>query len=682
MLRRKIIMVKRRILTYTRQLNPYLSLESQKSPDGTKSTTHIDMNASFTLFNQSFDSFGENNFFNVDATLHTADSFGMSRTPSGGGQTSAEDTPPTLQPNLSSGGLQVNLSSTMLGPSPSGQLTIGYSPVNSFGGNPAASPKRSSSGSMMVLGGPEHRSSSPTQVLGMYRSYSGSRGPPPPRMEEPPFRMAGGSFGGHAYRPPPPPGYDPYSRPPPPHIPPPHDAPSERMPPFYIFLRRHRGAFSACNFLLPGLKAALLEAPNNEDSYVPQQPYEAPTPQDIEIARRRVESSVCAFGGNHGENSSSSATPKEKSEASIFRESEGGTSTSPSEESATVTPSSSVASPPRNYSRAKAKYEEVLPGRYYENESRLSWEFEENPPVDISDEESADKDGENGSGPNAKRSDKDKYDTSKPTEGDKRSAPSPQPKMKYRCKLCGQPKQNHTCPYQQSLARSIGIMVYPAVNAFTAAEPGTIAPPLSEMNNFIDVKDPSMMGPGETPQPRPTPDRSARLGPTSTMASPKQVSPDSMRSSPSPAATPKIQNRRNDKEKRGTKRSHGTMNVTSAEDQGDLLFVESMELKPQQFITVSPTTTLSSPDAFTYSTLPLPYAQRKRLSDNLFSLSNEVPHLTDECAVVLREAREKDMWDLAVAELITQVLVVTRCAEGDHRFEGLAQYLLTLGICC
>lgn len=638
------------------------------------------MNASFTLFNQSFDSFGEN-YFNVDSTLHTADSFGMSRPPSSGEQP-AEEAAPSLQPNLSNNGLQVNLSNAMLGPSPSGQLTIGYSPVNSFGGNIAASPKRSGSGSMMVLGVPEHRSNSPTEVLGMYRSYSGSRGPPPPRMEEPPFRMAGGSFGGHGYRPPPPPGYDPYGRPPPPHIPAPHEARSERMPTFYVFLRQHRGAFTACSFLLPGLKAALLEAPNNEENYVPQQPYENPTPHDVEIARRRVESSVSAFGGNHGETSTSSHTPKDKSDASsIFRESEEGAS--PSKDSATVTPSSSVASPPRSYSRAKAKYEEVLPGRYYENESRLSWEFEENPPVEVSDEESGEKDGENGSGANGKRADKDgKYDTGKPTEGDKRSAPSPQPKMKYRCKLCGQPKQNHTCPYQQSLARSIGVMVYPAVNAFTAAEPGTIAPPLSEMNNFIDVKDPSMMGPGETPQLRPTPERTTRLGQHSVLASPKQVSPDSMRSSPSPAATPKIQNRRNDKEKRGTKRSHGNMNGAANEDQGDLLFVESMELKPQQFITVSPTTALSAPDAFTYVTLPLPYAQRKRLSDNLFSLSNEVPHLTDECAVVLREAREKDMWDLAVAELITQVLVVTRCSEGDHRFEGLAQYLLTLGICC
>ena len=57
---------------------------------------------------------------------------------------------------------------------------------------------------------------------------------------------------------------------------------------------------------MPGLKAALLEAPNQDDAY--PQPYEPPSPQDVEIARRRVESSVCAFGGNHGESSGSAAT--------------------------------------------------------------------------------------------------------------------------------------------------------------------------------------------------------------------------------------------------------------------------------------------------------------------------------------------------------------------------------------
>ena len=630
----------------------------QRSPDGTKSTTHIDMNASFTLFNQSFDSFGDN-YFNVDSTLHAADSFGIPQSGSGGHPASAEEgKSPTL--------LQGSLSKEILGPTASGQFTLGYSPVNSFG----ASPRRSSSGSMMVLGGPEHRSSSPTQVLGMYRSYSGSRGPHQPRLEEVPYR------GGYGYRGgPPPPGYDPYVRGPPPQLPPPptHEglAGAGSMPPFYIFLRKCRGAFTACTFLLPGLKAALLEAPG--DDYATP-PHEIPSPHDIEIARRRVESSVCAFGGNHGEVGPSGASKKDKPDTtSIFRDGED--KNSPSKESATVTPSSSVASPPRNYSRAKARYEEQLAGRYYENESRLSWEFEENPPVEVNEDESAGRNGENGA--NGKSpTDKDDAEFCKPVNGEApRSAPSPQPKMKYRCKLCGQPKQNHTCPYQQSLARSIGVMVYPAVNAFTAAEPGIIAPSLADMNNFVDIKD-GLLG-SDTPQSRPTPERTTRPA----LASPKQVSPDSLRASPAPNGSPTLQVLSDEKEKRGTKRPHSAMN-SPTEDQGDLLFVESMELKPQQFITVSPTSTLSSPDAFTYATLPLPYAQRKRLSDNLFSLSNEVPHLTDECAVVLREAREKDMWDLAVAELITQVLVVTRCGGGDNRFEGLAQYLLTLGISC
>ena len=120
----------------------------------------------------------------------------------------------------------------------------------------------------------------------------------------------------------------------------------------------------------------------------------------------------------------------------------------------------------------------------------------------------------------------------------------------------------------------------------------------------------------------------------------------------------------------------------SENDQGDLLFVEPMELKPEQFKMVTPSKSSNAPDAYTYPALPLPYAQRKRLSDNLFSLSQKVPQLTKECSAVLREAREKDMWDLAVAELMTQVVVVIHCHDGDSRFDGLRQYLLTLGIAC
>lgn len=120
-----------------------------------------------------------------------------------------------------------------------------------------------------------------------------------------------------------------------------------------------------------------------------------------------------------------------------------------------------------------------------------------------------------------------------------------------------------------------------------------------------------------------------------------------------------------------------------AGDQTDLLFVEEMELKSEQFRTITPSKAISeNADAYTYPALPLPYAQRKRLSDNLFSLSKEIPQLTDECASVLREARERDLWDLAVAELMTQVVVVVHCHDGDNTFEGLRRYLLTLGFTC
>lgn len=118
----------------------------------------------------------------------------------------------------------------------------------------------------------------------------------------------------------------------------------------------------------------------------------------------------------------------------------------------------------------------------------------------------------------------------------------------------------------------------------------------------------------------------------------------------------------------------------SVDDQSsDLLFVDAIDLKPEQFRIISPTTRCGS---YTYPSLPLPYAQRKRLSDNLFALSKQVSQLTDECAVVLREAREKDMWGLAVAELMTQVVIIIHCHDADTRMEGLRQYLLTLGIAC
>ena len=631
----------------------------------------IDLNASFNLLNQSFDSLGEN-YLPIESTLNS-DSFGLPTGSTGG---EPEGMTNVLRSALSGG----NVSSTqLLNPSGSGHLTIGYSPVNSWG--TAAPPRRDGSGgNMMLLGGPETRSSSPTQVLSSYnQGLGGNRGGP---LDDSHLRMSVGSFGAQSYGRPAQYG-DPSSEAYNGSAPGPPEKHGNGMH-FYVFLKRYRTAFSGCSFLLPGLKAALLESSNDKNSGEGDSPDEMkpapgypqvgePTPHDLIMARRRVESSVCAFGGSSGIETSPTPSEAGSSSNSIFRE-----KSSTDEATATVTPSSSVASPPRSSSNAKIKtrYEEELPGRYYENDSRLSWEFEENPPVEVSQSSESKSLKHNQDKRQVARSSDDASTSSKRLGA---SSP-PASKMRYRCKLCGQPKQNHICPYQQSLARSIGVMVYPAVNAFTAAEPGSIAPALSEMNNFTDLSDKGSVTNDSSP---------GRSG--IPLTSPKQVTPESARASPrqlhltspptTPGRTPSRSNAdavRRGGPSRGQKRPY---EGRVPDDQGDLLFVDAMELKPQQFLSVSETPESSS-NAFSYLPLPLPYAQRKRLSDNLFSLSNEVPKLTDECAQVLREAREKDKWDLAVAELITQVITVLHCRDGDHRFDGLRQYLLTLGIAC
>jgi hypothetical protein len=410
--------------------------------------------------------------------------------------------------------------------------------------------------------------------------------------------------------------------------------------------------------------------------------YADPTPQDIVIARRRVESSICAFGGQVIRDNGPTSMSSNKD--SIFRSKDESDA-----KPVTVTPSSSVTSPTQK-SQERLKYEEALSGRYYENDNRLSWEFEEDPPVEISAHvevtkeqtsrsDTFDDEGkpltETGMGDSIEGTDEFCQPADNP-DSEMASTGTSQPKMRYRCKLCGQPKQNHQCTYQQSLARSIGVMVYPVVNAFISTEPGVIAAPLSEMNNFVDLKD-SISGE------EPSPARPASLGVGVPTGPSTQVTPESLRSnslhSPVSFNTPSRSASRH--KRSGKKRLYSQANA-DGENPDDLLFMEPMELRPEQFRTISHSKARESKRAYTYPALPLPYAQRKRLSDNLFSLSNDVPKLTDECAQVLREARERDAWDVAVAELMTQVIVIAHCPDGDHRFEGLRQYLLTLGIAC
>ncbi len=655
------------------------------------------MAPSFTLFNQSFDSIGDTaNFFNVSGPLESA----LRSASFGAGLTTSDDKATELHLTSSAG----NFSQQILVGS-----TFEMSPSNSFGnGVPVM---RSRSGSMMMLGG-QDRAASPSQVLDMY-SMSYSAGGPvlSPRatkggpLEDGHLRMSGsltaptlsnsyghdgpihyrGSGVGH------------------------HDS-SNGDPGFYIFLKRHKMAFKECSFLLPGLKAALLQTPDVKEEaadtpkrHTRSDPYGEANPQDIFVAQRRVTSAVCAFGGTF-QGDRTAHQSKANGAQSIFREKPGDT--------ATVTPNSSASTSPGTHrSRQRAKYDEMLPSRYYENDNRLSWEFEESPPIDDmgKDEEEADElkreEGENGDGKDKDGCGEDGGGDTENGNDDGKKTPTgskdgDQPKMRYRCKLCGQPKQNHTCPYQQSLARSIGTMIYPAVNAFTAAEPGSLAPALSEMNNFISGSD--SVSSNEGSPSRPTPDRIRHVnksGPPGTA----QVTPESLRGNirgtTSPITTPQrprtpghrtrpafdMQRRfmggtPTPESPRGKKRGHG--HISGIEDQGDLLFVEAIDLKPEQFRIVTASKIVTTVDAFTYPALPLPYAQRKRLSDNLFSLSKEVPQLTDECAAVLREAREKDQWDLAVAELMTQVVVVVHCHDGDSRFEGLRRYLMSLGIAC
>jgi hypothetical protein len=233
-------------------------LQQQRSSDGLKNVGSIEMAPSFNLFNQSFDSFGDTQYFNVDSTLQN-DSFGIVRT----GSVENEGAAQMLQTTASSGG---NFAQQMLTATGSGALTIGYSPVNSFGTvlASAAPPRRS--GNMMVLGGgSDLRGASPTQELGMYPSYSGSGAPrsgPSGPLDDSHLRMSVGSFGGPmSYGRPPysDPSSSPYycynagpSRS--------HES-SERSPSFYAHLRKYKAAFKDCTFLLPGLKAALLEPP-------------------------------------------------------------------------------------------------------------------------------------------------------------------------------------------------------------------------------------------------------------------------------------------------------------------------------------------------------------------------------------------------------------------------------------
>jgi hypothetical protein len=236
------------------------SLQRQRSGEGIRPNGSIDIAPSFPfLLNQSFDSFGDS--FNVESTLQN-DSFGFGRADSSGNDGSL------LRKNSSGGGVG-NFSTPFLAPSGSGgALTIGYSPVNSFG-NTSSTPRNN----IMIVGGQDPRSASPTEGL-VFRSYSTGTNNTRP-LDDSHFRMSVGSFGGQsmsmAYN------RSSYADPtssPNGYFPAPIrslETSSDRLPHFYILLRKYRAAFRDCIFLLPGVKAASLDGvdgENGEDSSV------------------------------------------------------------------------------------------------------------------------------------------------------------------------------------------------------------------------------------------------------------------------------------------------------------------------------------------------------------------------------------------------------------------------------
>ncbi len=458
------------------------------------------------------------------------------------------------------------------------------------------------------------------------------------------------------------------------------------------------------------------------------------TPADIMIARDRLSSSVHLFGGSVGQMARRSRNRSNRS--SIFRRHN----------------ELDMSSHQRFKTPGQLDYERQLPLRYFENNNRLSWEVEENPPVEIvTDEEDNDlnnfdrcrrvrlernlsqreKLGPNdfrtahsqivsGSGNNR---DISFIDSIKSSFGAESPTPTNSmeivtkcgetPKMKYRCKLCGQPKQNHTCPYEQSLQRSIGTMAFASLNAYNAYEPGSLSAPLTDMNNFPLNEDEEGQQ-GLLISTKTVPDeKKDSISSASNMHEDGESHKDTQQcrvtaSTVSVSSHSEVvstvsgtfhglkKNNMNEDvdqskecfwmelagENRRIAAYSKQKRSTSNDLSKDKLVQPKMEIRPEQYRTITPTNNSELEQSYEYPILPLTYRQRKRISDSLFTLSKEVLGLTDECAEILRQARETNMWDLAIAELLTQVLVIIHCPEDDNKLDGLRKYLMTFGVSC
>lgn len=344
-------------------------------------------------------------------------------------------------------------------------------------------------------------------------------------------------------------------------------------------------------------------------------------------------------------------------------------------------------------------YEDRLRQRYIANGNHISWDVEEDPPVEPSDANQARNEilahmntsGVGKTDPQASP----RASSNKPFSSQHPLSPyssivevssngTDPPRMKYRCKLCGQPKQNHSCPYRQSMQRSLGVTVHPAVNSFTAHEPGALTVALSEMNNFVSYD--SDHGSHEHSRTAPVPLGLEKHRHSHASVTPETFRPDGVILSPhsslsnrTPSPTAEV----DAKDGGSRKRNHSDMETEEKlSHDTSVPFIEEVPLRPEQYRAVTQSKNPQPLGAYKYPPIELTPVERQRLSDTLFVLSREIPNLTEECSSILNEARTKDKWDLAVAELLTQLVVGLYCQEGDRCLDGLQNYLLCLGISC
>jgi hypothetical protein len=237
-------------------------------------------------------------------------------------------------------------------------------------------------------------------------------------------------------------------------------------------------------------------------------------------------------------------------------------------------------------------------------------------------------------------------------------------------------------------------MIRPVVNAFTANEPGILTKDLSEMNNFVSYESDNKGSPTPGYPHSDSAGQPSHLQITHVTPETKtrvMHSPQSSLSTQSPNMSPANKAVSDGASGTTRKRSHinlsrgGTDRVVHMSKGGSgAPFASSLTLRPEHYraVTPKPQGEPQPSSAYQYPHMPLTFTERKRLSDTLFFLSKEIPALTRDAAELLRAAREKGEWDLALAEVLTQVVIGLYCGEGDHRLDGLQHYLLGIGISC